>query len=331
MKSPFPYFGGKSIIASDIWARLGDVNNYVEPFAGSLAVLLNRPHEPKIETVNDKDGFIANFWRALQREPETVAKYADQPVNENNLHAIHSWLVEYGGSIVSRLEGDPEFFDAKIAGWWVWGIACWIGSGWCSGRGPWHVNEDRQLVHLGDAGRGVNRKLVHLGDAGRGCGVNAPEIESLVDFMQELSGRLRRVRVCSGDWSRVCSPAPTFRHGLTGVFLDPPYPLEADRENTLYREESGDVAHDAAAWAIEQGENPLMRIAFCGYEGSHAFPESWDCVAWKAKGGYAAQGDGSNLNAHRERIWYSPHCLTDYPEQESLFATPQAETPAEPK
>ncbi len=40
LKAPFPWFGGKSRAAELIWSRLGDVSNYVEPFAGSLAVLL---------------------------------------------------------------------------------------------------------------------------------------------------------------------------------------------------------------------------------------------------------------------------------------------------
>ena len=55
LKAPFPYFGGKSRVALQVWERFGDVANYVEPFAGSLAVLLGRPTEPKTETVNDLD------------------------------------------------------------------------------------------------------------------------------------------------------------------------------------------------------------------------------------------------------------------------------------
>ena len=43
-KAPFPYFGGKSKAAELVWSLLGDVPHYVEPFAGSMAVLLNRPH-----------------------------------------------------------------------------------------------------------------------------------------------------------------------------------------------------------------------------------------------------------------------------------------------
>lgn len=37
LKAPFPWFGGKSRAAHIVWDRFGDVPNYVEPFAGSLA------------------------------------------------------------------------------------------------------------------------------------------------------------------------------------------------------------------------------------------------------------------------------------------------------
>ena len=135
IKPPFPYFGGKSSIAPLVWERFGLVRNYVEPFMGSLAVLMQRPQPFEgTETVNDLDGFLANFWRATQHDPEAVAFYADWPVNENDLHARHIWLVGQRESITARLEGDPDWFDAKVAGWWVWGACCWIGSGWCSGN-----------------------------------------------------------------------------------------------------------------------------------------------------------------------------------------------------
>lgn len=66
MKAPFPWFGGKRRVADIVWQALGDVDNYVEPFAGSLAVLLERPLDhggiaTGAETVNDKDAYVANF------------------------------------------------------------------------------------------------------------------------------------------------------------------------------------------------------------------------------------------------------------------------------
>ena len=42
-------------------------------------------------------------------------------------------------------------------------------------------------------------------------------------------------------------------------------------------------------------------------------PEAWECVEWKARGGYGSQGNENSVghaNAKRERIWFSPHCLS---------------------
>src|SRR5271166_510185 len=200
LKAPFPYFGGKSRAAALVWPRFGAVRNYVEPFMGSAAMLLARPDGwTGTETVNDADGLLCNFWRALKADPEATAYHADWPVNENDLHARHAWLVGRRDSLQARLEGDPKYFDAKIAGWWVWGMACWIGGGFCSGKGPWAVREvdgARQLVHLGDGGQCVIRRRVHLGPGGNGMtSVGRKHGQPLLDWFGELADRLRFVRV----------------------------------------------------------------------------------------------------------------------------------------
>ena len=305
LAAPFPWFGGKSRVAPLVWPRFGDVTNYVEPFYGSGAMLLARPDGwTGTETVNDMDGFICNFWRALQADPDGVAKWADWPVNENDQHARHLWLVHQRDSLNDCLAGNPAYFDIKIAGWWVWGICCWIGAGWCSGGGPWTADDAGKLVHLGGAGMGVNRQRVHLGNAGQGTNAG------LLEWMHALANRLRYVRVCCGDWSRVCGPTPTVKLGLTGVFLDPPYADTSGRQDDLYRVDDNAVAHAVREWAIAQGDDPRIRIALCGYDGEHAMPESWDAMPWKAHGGYGSQGDGSGrANAAREMVWFSPHCV----------------------
>ncbi|MGH7743704.1 MAG: DNA adenine methylase [Candidatus Dormibacteria bacterium] len=342
---PFPYFGGKSAVADIIWEALGDPVNYVEPFFGSGAALFLRPGGAgRVETVNDADGMIANFWNALKYDADAVAEYSDNPVNECLLHARHLWLIGQRERITERLMGDPEFFDTKVAGWWCWGLCCWIGSGWCSGKGPW-ISKDgvltrqdddevgdgvkRQRPHLGSAGRGVNRKIPHLGSAGQGVkrqrphlgnagqGVNrktgsGDRLTYLKGYLGEFSNRLQDVRVCCGDWSRVCGSSVTFKHGLTGVLLDPPYPDSANRDMRCYAVDCGQVAHDALAWAVEMGKRPDMRIVYCGYEGSQEIPADWREFAWKTPGGYALQGDGDTqgrMNRGRERIWFSPACL----------------------
>lgn len=111
-----------------------------------------------------------------------------------------------------------------------------------------------------------------------------------------------------GDWSRVVGPSVTWRHGVTAVLLDPPY--SSSEHGITYSAGGADLAADVRAWAIENGDNPLLRIALCGYDGEHDMPDDWRCVPWKARGGYGSQGDGRGReNAARETIWFSPHCL----------------------
>lgn len=316
LKAPFPWFGGKSRVADLVWSRFGDsVPNYVEPFAGSLAVLLARDFNGGTETVNDKDAFLSNFWRALREDPELVAEHADWPVSECDLLARHRWLVSYGTARLELLKSDPEFFDCKIAGWWVWGLCSWIGSGWCVQ--PADGNQPKQIPHLGDAGMGINRKLPHLGDAGRvhekrphlankGKGIFAGRSDDLFGYFNALADRLKDVRVCCGEWDRVLGESVTTKHGMTGVLLDPPY--STDRSE-CYSVES-DVSAAVREWALANGANPLLRIALCGYEGEHSMPDEWECVAWKAAGGYGSQSDGRGReNCNRERIWFSPACV----------------------
>jgi hypothetical protein len=166
-KAPFPWFGGKSRSASIIWPYFGVVRNYVEPFAGSMACLFLRPadslHPTKqnIETVNDIDCYIANFWRAVAADPEEVAYWCDWPVNEADLHARHDWLVfsEHIKQWRQRMHHDPDYYDVKVAGWWVWGICQWIGGGWCTDYGKTKNGKARKqtIPDLMSAGKGVNR------------------------------------------------------------------------------------------------------------------------------------------------------------------------------
>lgn len=70
---PFAYYGGKTTLADRIAAALPAHTHYVEPFAGSLAVLLAKPRS-KMETVNDLDQDLMTFWRVLRDSPEDLAR-----------------------------------------------------------------------------------------------------------------------------------------------------------------------------------------------------------------------------------------------------------------
>lgn len=73
IRPPFAYFGGKTTLASKIAALLPPHKHYVEPFAGSLAVLLAKDRAPH-ETVNDIDGNLMTFWKVLRDRPRELAE-----------------------------------------------------------------------------------------------------------------------------------------------------------------------------------------------------------------------------------------------------------------
>jgi site-specific DNA-adenine methylase len=327
--APFPWFGGKSNACEQVWAAFGAVDNYVEPFAGSAAMLLGAPKTPgagkRIETINDFDGMVANFWRAVAADPDAVAHAADWPCNENDLFARHSWLVRHRESITDQLHADPAWFDARSAGWWCWGACNWLGRGWCSGWGSWVHNGSsivdrrnvadvvgtgiwRQIPHLGNSGVGINRQIPHLGNAGQGD--EHPRSAYIREWMRALHERLREVRVTCGDWSRTVKDSVTVRHGLTAVFLDPPY-----AKGAMDYSAGGmglGIADDVRAWCAANGSNKALRIVLCGHAGEHdaLLAEGWHIRTWTARKGYALS-DEAVENSASETLWCSPHCVPE--------------------
>lgn len=73
MKPPVPYFGSKARIAEQIVALLPEHGHYVEPYCGSLAVLLAKAPS-RMETVDDLDGDLVTFWRVLREQPEDLVR-----------------------------------------------------------------------------------------------------------------------------------------------------------------------------------------------------------------------------------------------------------------
>lgn len=314
LKAPFPYFGGKRRAAEAVWDALGDVGGYVEPFAGSAAVLLARPLKGRrVETLNDADGWLVNAWRAIQLDPAATAQHAFGPVTEIDYHARLAWLAERRTpELVSWLEGDPEHFDAKAAGWWLYVLACGIGDPF--GGGPWrvvdgHLVDSRTLATQGgvstgdsedssDAGQGVHRGLPHLGNAGQG------ELEA---YLTLLANRLARVRITCGSWERVVKPSvtrATAGNGTTGIFLDPPYNVSGD----LYAETTAGIDAQVREWCKTAPSE--YRIVLAGFDQDH--DELLD-LGWTKEIGKAGGGAGYNNDSRagrRERLWLSPACLT---------------------
>jgi DNA adenine methylase len=284
MKAPFPYFGGKSRVAHIVWERFGNVRNYVEPFCGSAAVLLARPPGfAGSETINDFDGYVSNFWRSITMAPDEVLRHCDYPVLELDLHARSRELLVQREEFTERMRADPRFYDARVAGWWVWGVSASIGDGF--------EKHKKSVPYMGRGARGIHRTGF-----------------TPLEQIDMLAKRLRGVTVCCGDWSRVVTDVQVKANGTTAVFLDPPYP-EGDYNYGGLTDRT--ISGEVLIWCIANGSNPLWRIAMCGYSENDALAGAgWSKYEWDTGGGFSNVAGQKSENASREVIWFSPHCLS---------------------
>jgi DNA adenine methylase len=67
------YYGGKWKLAPWIISHFPKHLNYVEPCGGAASVLLQKPRSP-LETYNDLDGNVVNFFRVLRDQPEELIR-----------------------------------------------------------------------------------------------------------------------------------------------------------------------------------------------------------------------------------------------------------------
>jgi len=315
IKPPYTYFGGKRLVAKEVWRRFGDTYGFIDPFMGSNSILLSRPldHKRGHEIVNDSAGMITNFWRAVKYDPYLVFKWANWPVLESHIHACHLYLLQHKFNLTSRLEADLEYYDAKIAGIWLYGTTFWMGRGWVTGKGgPYRVVGNR-LVR--DGGGNNFPSIVRQKPSTSTHTVKLKSSDTFFEYIKLLSERMKNVIVLSGDWTRVLAsstiPALDSRPKLSSIFLDPPY-MVYNRQKDLYdKDDNNELAISVYRWALENGDNPYLRIALCGYQGHYDMPSSWTPYYWKTGGGYSSVGKSqqSKINSTKEVVWFNRSCL----------------------
>jgi len=266
MNTPFGYFGDKGRIATAIWQRLGDPTYYYEPFAGSLGCLRGRPAPGRFEYVGDLDAQITNFWRAAKwAKPEELSLWADWPNNSLDLKARLRWLTAQKDRLHMGLSADPQFFDAKCAGWYAW------------------VNSVRMF------NQGTSLHLMRpKGVRRRG--------QVLPDYFTKLAERLINVTVHYGDWTQLANSAVTAsKTGRCAILLDPPY--QGVREQ-LYDLHDRTLSAKCRAFALAAA-SPRLKIALCGYEGEPGMPDDWEQLSWGSQMGRGRERIWFSPHCHR--------------------------------
>lgn len=99
----FGWYGGKFSHLEWLLPRLPKAHHYCEPFSGSAAVLLNRAPSP-VETYNDVDGDVVNFFRVLRdRSDDLVRAIGLTPFSREEFHR----------AINDRTQGIPDIERAR--------------------------------------------------------------------------------------------------------------------------------------------------------------------------------------------------------------------------
>ena len=106
----FGWYGGKFSHLDWLLPLLPKSHHYCEPFAGSAANLLNRAPSP-VETYNDIDGDVANFFRILRdRADELIRLISLTPFSREEFHLAVSGNTKG----VSDVERAHRFLSARV-------------------------------------------------------------------------------------------------------------------------------------------------------------------------------------------------------------------------
>jgi DNA adenine methylase len=210
----FGWYGGKFSHLDWLLPLLLDCHHYCEPFGGSAAVLINRKPSP-VETFNDIDGEVTNFFRVLRNQTDKLIKaVALTPFSREEFF----WAVSKNGHHLSNLERARRFYI--------------------------RARQSRTgLAQMASLGRWANCK--NTSRAGM-SGVVSRWLGS-VEGLPEIAERLIRVQIENRpalDLIKLYDSVETF------FYCDPPYPHQARGDANAYSFEMKDEEHKQLADAL---------------------------------------------------------------------------------
>lgn len=221
----FGWYGGKYSHLEWLLPLLPNAHHYCEPFAGSAAVLLNREPSP-VETYNDIDGEVVNFFRVLREFPEELTRViALTPFSREEFYLS----LQYDAA-VSPIERARRFFVR----------ARQVRTG---------------LAQTASLGRWANCK--NTSRAGM-SGVVSRWLGS-VKSLPQVAERLLRVQIENRPATEVIK---LYDDKTTLFYCDPPYPHRSRGDSKAYAFEMDDEAHIELSEVLKKCKG---NVAISGY------------------------------------------------------------------
>lgn len=201
------YYGGKWNLAPWIISHFPPHKNYVEPCGGAASVLLQKPRSP-LETYNDLDGNVVNFFRVLRDRPEELIR---------KIRLTPFSRFEFDKSLC-ELDGIDQLERARMF--------------WC--RVSFAIN----------AGSSGNHAGMRFTTQDRPKAGEVLQRDLIGKSLSAISARLMLVQIESRSFDYVI---PTYDNDNTLIYFDPPYVTESRNTPDVYQFEWTDDQHIEAA------------------------------------------------------------------------------------
>lgn len=272
---PFAYYGGKTTIAERITDLFPAHRHYVEPFAGSLAVLLAK--KPSLmETVNDLDGNLMTFWRVLRDHPDDLMR-----VCALTPHSRAEYQAAYD------LDAAPTDLERARRVW----VALTQGRGNTLRRTGWR----------------------HFQEPGRRGPTSMPDyLTSYVERMRGAAARIAGVSLECRDALDVIGDYG--RHSEVLIYADPPY-LGSTRSSRQYLVEmSHDNEHERLAAALHACQAAVVLSGYHSplYDALYADWHRHEIPAYTGQGNHSAdRNDRRTEVLWSNRLPAAPHLFSE--------------------
>ena len=243
IKSIAPWFGGKRMLAGEIGRELGPHSMYVEPFCGSMAVLLMKPKSGS-DIVNDLHGNIINL--ALVIASKRCYELYDRLYRTMDCETFFDGAKEMfmAQGVFEPPAGPGAVTEEHVERAYIYFVVSWMGRNGISGTKRCNYQKARRWTPGGGSG--------------------AVRFASAVDSIPAWHERLRRVNIYCMDGFELLEKIED--HRQTAIYLDPPYlrhTVDKSRAgNGVYQHEFEPGDHEKLAARLKRFERARVVVSY---------------------------------------------------------------------
>jgi DNA adenine methylase len=236
------WFGGKRTLAPTIVSELGAHSMYVEPFCGSMAVLLAKP-PCSHDIVNDLHGDLINLARVIasDRWEELYNRLYRTLCSED---IFKECKVEFLGRDIEPPKTIKDVADEHIERAYIYFVVSWIGRNGTSGTKRQNHQPSKRWTPGGGSG-GVR-------------------FASAVDSIRAWHERLRRVNIMNMDGFELIEKVED--SPMLAMYVDPPYMMGGARTggsgSGKYEHEFGQDDHNRLAELLGRFKKARVIVSY---------------------------------------------------------------------